>query len=174
MPRLRPLTHCALFGLLWGLTGAACGTKAEGVEECRRIELARCQAAEPCGLLRTAPFTDVPSCERFYRDQCLHGIQNGVLPGGPEVDACVATIQRAGECAVKSGKNSSIADCPGLGGDRGACAVVRAPELHTSCAFLPGYVAETAGAGGGGASGAGGSGGKSSAGQSNGGTAGSP
>ncbi len=48
----------------FAMTAGGCGTDAIGVDDCRRIELARCAAAETCGLI-----SDLGQCQSFYRDQ---------------------------------------------------------------------------------------------------------
>jgi hypothetical protein len=84
----------------------ACGTEAVGVETCRQIESARCQAAPACPNIdlgvpvhRGSPGTDVASCIRFYEDACLHGLATTTDPGGPAAKACVDAIN-AGDCAI--------------------------------------------------------------------------
>jgi len=111
---------------------AACGTDASGVAECRQIEQARCNAAVACG------FPDYTECRRFYRDHCLHGLAvesvNSVL-----VDACVAVIERAGQCASEQ-PDTAPGDCPEPIRTETevatACDVVLQPELASACAFL--------------------------------------
>jgi len=119
-----------------GLTAGGCGTKAVGVEACRDIEAARCEAAQYCGRI-----DDVAACERFYRNHCLHGLAKGVeTPPNDVVDACVATIEKAGECA-KVDRFASLEDCepPVTEDARGAtraCQIVLYPEFATECSFL--------------------------------------
>ncbi len=118
------------------LEASGCGTDAVGVDECRDIEKARCEAGAFCGLVE-----DVDACKRFYRDQCLHGLATGERPGKPVVDDCVKAIERAGSCAQKGIKD--LADCPG---DPPAvteatlltkvCDVVKKPEQILECDFL--------------------------------------
>lgn len=96
----------------------ACGTDAVGIEACREIEGARCELAPACGIDMSIPKhwggsgTDVTSCQRYYRDACLHGLASGIEPGNVALQDCVAAV-RAGDCNV-----------------------VRTPELHPACAFL--------------------------------------
>jgi hypothetical protein len=134
----------AAFAVL--LVGAAgCGTDAKGVDDCREIEQARCAAAQSCGV------SDVPACQRFYRDQCLHGLAVA-SPGSVKVKACVATIRAAGLCATQV----SAGDAPASGCStvEDACAIVNNPETSTECAFLmPNADAGTAGSGGAGSGG---------------------
>lgn len=116
------------------VSASGCGTDAQGVEDCRRIEQARCAAAEPCGIIR-----DVEACDRFYRDQCLHGL-SATPPGQPVIDDCVEVIRAAGECA-ESGPDTALADCspavtPANDELATACDVVLAPEYSPECAFL--------------------------------------
>lgn len=76
---------------------AACGTDAQGVETCRKIETARCQAAPGCNVSLVSPphpSGDVQGCIDFYHDACLHGLEVND-PGGPSADACVKDISNA-------------------------------------------------------------------------------
>lgn len=127
----------ALFSTLAAFALAAgCGSDATGVDECRDIENARCEAGEPCGLV-----DDVDACKRFYRDQCLHGLASGEKPGQPVVDDCVNAIKRAGACAAQ--KIELLADCPtdpqqvteGTNLTK-VCDVVKKPEKIIECDFL--------------------------------------
>ena len=149
---------CSLFsavGAFLLVSAAGCGSEGKGVDDCRDIEQARCAAAKSCGLVKTD--ADVNECQRYYRDQCLHGLPVSE-PGSTKVKACVATIRAAGECA-KSGAETPLADCEGVSGDapgvQTACEIVTNPEKASECSFLaPGA---DAGTGGGGASASGGS-----------------
>lgn len=122
--------------LLWLLLpfAASCGTDAVGVETCRSIEFARCEAARACGLVE-----DVESCHRYARDHCLHGIAVEA-PTDRQVNLCIATLEALEKCARKNGKRSSLAECTG-GGDLGTeaenvCELVVEPELAPRCQFL--------------------------------------
>ncbi len=111
---------------------AGCGTDAVGVDECRDIEEARCEAGKYCGLV-----DDVDTCKRFYRDQCLHGLAAGERPGAPRVRDCVEAIQAAGECAKNGAK--TVADCaafPTKTYHTEICDVVTEPEGAQACEFL--------------------------------------
>jgi len=114
---------------------SGCGTDAVGVEECRDIENARCEAAQYCGLVESG---DVEACKRFYRDQCLHGMAAGERPGAPRVKECVNTIRLAGECAKAGAK--TLAECkvtPSAGTvHTEVCKIVEEPEGTKECEFL--------------------------------------
>jgi hypothetical protein len=135
--------------LLTSATG--CGTDAKGIEDCRDIELERCEAAIHCGIL-----TDVDECKRFYRDHCLHGLAVEPPPRNL-VDECVAMIERAGACVQANG-NVELDECPGISRETiladTACDLVRFPERADECSFLlptpldPGPPPAEAGAGG--------------------------
>lgn len=74
---------------------AACGSDATGIDACRQIETARCQAAPACGInLSTPPAVsdNVDGCISFYKDACLHGLEVSD-PGTPAVSACIKAIQ---------------------------------------------------------------------------------
>ncbi len=62
----------ALFG---AATLTSCGSDAIGIESCRDIEAARCNAAAFCPEARERA-SEVADCKNFYHDQCLHGIEN--------------------------------------------------------------------------------------------------
>ena len=115
------------------LTSAqGCGTDAVGVDECRRIESARCVAGQSCGIV-----ADVESCQRFYRDHCLHGLWSTTEPGAPAVKACITSIQAAGKC----GKRTKVEDCKGISAVEGAeletpCDAVLFPDRLRACEFL--------------------------------------
>ena len=150
------LTCCSLLSAVCAFTlvsASGCGTDAKGVDDCREIEQARCTAAKNCGLI-----SDVPACQRFYRDQCLHGLPVNP-PGSVRLKACVATIQAAGTCAQVQGVDTPLGECsapvtleaPDL---ETACDLVKEPEKSVECVFLT-----TTGDGGlGGASNSGGGG----------------
>jgi hypothetical protein len=139
------LSALAGFGLV---SSPGCGTDAKGVEDCRDIERARCNAAAACGIV-----TDVEACQRFYRDHCLHGMAS--LPPSPgAVDQCVETINSAGSCAKvgEDGAMTLLTDCTAASGvltatgATYACDLVKKPELADRCAVLAG--AEASGEGG--------------------------
>lgn len=116
------------------VTSSGCGTKAVGVDECRDIERARCRAGSPCGIVE-----DVPACERYIRDHCLHGLATKP-PSSAVVDACVQVIERAGRCA-SADPGTLIGECEEEVSTEywtleTACDVVAHPELTTECAFL--------------------------------------
>lgn len=123
------------------LLPSGCGTDAVGVEDCRKIESARCEAASHCG--SSLSVTNAQACQRFYRTQCLHGLTSGKEPGAGEVQACVQVIQAAGRCAEGLDPAAPLSDCGEMSLARqsnpvlvGACDVVKTPELTDECAFL--------------------------------------
>ncbi len=111
----------------WCSSAAGCGTDAVGVDECRDIEEARCEAAQFCDIV-----DDVDACKRFYRDQCLHGLANGEQPGAPDVKKLRGEPSRTPvECAKNGVEN--LADCDPKPSGKTAltkvCDVVLTPEL---------------------------------------------
>lgn len=132
---LRALTAGAASALaaFFVVHASGCGTDAVGVEDCRDIESARCEAGKFCGLV-----DDVDQCKRFYRDQCLHGMAVGERPGAPRIKECVATIQKAGECA-KAGA-TTLAECAVQPSQKTyhteSCDIVKEPEGTEECEFL--------------------------------------
>jgi hypothetical protein len=139
MMTLRPLAAGTFSAMLAFLVvhASGCGTEAVGVDECRDIEDARCEAGKYCGL-----GDDVDACKRFYRDQCLHGMASGDRPGAPRVKECVATIKAAGQCARDG--YASLAECDAALSStlqektnfKDACDIVKQPEGVTDCDFL--------------------------------------
>jgi hypothetical protein len=128
------------------VTASGCGTSAVGVDECRDIENARCEASEPCGLV-----DDVQACKRYYRDHCLHGLATAP-PAGASVDSCVQAIKAAGACA-EADPEALLEDCePGVpeaqSGLASACDVVLHPERAAECSFLTDTPPEPEGEGG--------------------------
>jgi hypothetical protein len=137
------LSAATTFGLV---TASSCGTNAVGVDECRAIERARCRAGDPCGII-----SDVPACERYYRDHCLHGLATKP-PAAATVGACVQVIEAAGRCA-SGDPEALLKDCDEPvtephSGLRYACDVVAHPELARECVFLLDTPPEDDGGGG--------------------------
>ncbi len=119
---------------------ASCGTHAVGVSDCAAIEKARCIAARGCndGLDTTSAQAE---CERFSHDNCLHGLEATEVPRTSDLNACVADIQAAGDCAATSGAKLHATDCVAIGGVLAnsrttVCDVVASPENTSSCSFL--------------------------------------
>ena len=133
-----------------------CGADAVGVDDCRKIENARCEAASHCG--DRFSITDVDECQRFYRNHCLHGLATGKSPGAGQVSACVRIIQAASSCAAQNSPTTPLGACadPTLASETNpalvdVCKVVESPELAAECAFLSDAATGGSGSGGGGA-----------------------
>lgn len=114
---------------------SGCGVDAVGVERCRRIELARCDAAAACGTVE-----DAEACRRFYHDQCLHGLP-GADPGVNVANACAAMLERATACATENGPSAALTDCSDpvtaeATVATNVCELVTSPELSGECRFL--------------------------------------
>ncbi|WP_437538422.1 hypothetical protein WME79_20905 [Sorangium sp. So ce726] len=175
-----PWVAAALLGLgaVTLITAPSCGNDAVGVDACRRIEQARCEAAAVCPEWIGSGDAEerVNTCIEFYWDQCLHGIQNGAGggqaaedPKTTQVDACVAAVGEARACA--SAKVASMAECSASplaeGVDRAItpCKVITAQaEALEACAFVAapnGGGSAGSGGSGSGSAGSGGSGGGS-------------
>jgi len=153
------MLRTAVLGLLsalvsFALTSASgCGTDAVGVDDCRKIESARCEAGHVCGII-----DDTVTCERFYRDHCLHGLAVEEAPGAPKVTACVKAIAAAGKCGPKT----KLDDCTAIEATeqselKSPCDVILHPEWVEQCSFL----ADTGAGGEGGSTGGGGQSGAS-------------
>jgi hypothetical protein len=120
--------------LVVGAGMPGCATDAVGVDACRDIEEARCEAAEPCGMI-----DDVGACKRFYRDQCLHGLVAEEQPGRTKLAACVDVLRAAGQCRKQG--IETIADCTSEGITESTtltqvCDIVTRPEETEECRFL--------------------------------------
>lgn len=108
-------TTCVLVGALIAAITSACGSKAVGVDTCKQIEAARCQAAPACPNVSITPpdytsGTDVAACIRYYDVACLNGLQVSA-PTSAEVTACIASIN-------------------------GSCDYVATPQDSPDCAWL--------------------------------------
>ncbi len=122
------------------LVVSACGTDAVGIDECREIEFARCKAAVTCGTIEAE---EQEACERFYRDQCLHGLAASIHPGPDQQTACVEAVESAGACAAAD-KDTSLSGCADGAPARAAsgktletaCDVVARPWDTVECGFL--------------------------------------
>lgn len=126
--RQRRATRLGLILLSASFATVACNTDAVGVNECRDVEYARCEASVACGIIEE---DEVDSCRRFYRDHCLHGISGDKVPTADEHKACIELIEQAGEAA-----NESL----GMGGsgqpDDSACDIIDKPWKSEECAYL--------------------------------------
>ena len=126
-------------------TLTSCGSDAIGIESCRDIEAARCNAAASCGMSAQ----EVIDCKNFYHDQCLHGIENNIVNDGgdppqAETNGCVAEIGKLQACIAGGGK--TMADCTAVtltvGIDpavskKDPCEVLmHEPEDLSACSFI--------------------------------------
>jgi len=99
----------AVAGLALPAFGAltSCGSDAAGIEACRQIESARCDAMQACGLSADA----AASCSSFYHDHCLHGVEDpNADPSTAQIEACVAAVRATAACARAGAAN--MAACP--------------------------------------------------------------
>ncbi len=116
----------AALALVSLLAPTSCGSDAVGVDACRTIETARCNAATACG------FADdkVQSCTLFYRDQCLDGVENADAgtPVTATIDACVAAVNATATCAKAGAKT--------IQGCAGAALIAGADTTLTPCVVL--------------------------------------
>ncbi|WP_437728774.1 hypothetical protein [Sorangium sp. So ce861] len=169
------------------LATQSCGTSAVGVDACRRIETARCEAAAACPAWVGSADADeqVDACVEFAWDQCLHGIANAGTEDDPapdptesQIKACVDAVGATRKCAADN--VASMAECSaapladGADGAISPCEVIteRAHALE-ACAFVVKPTGAGGGAGdGGGGDGEGGGGGAGGDGEGGGGGAG--
>ncbi len=148
--------YAALLGLLLSFASLplACGTGVVGIEQCRAIEEARCEAGAACGKI-----DDVDACKRFYRDHCLHGLE-AEKPNDDEEGDCIAAIRGAGACARSEGPDTAPSECPEgaptklrKDGERKpfstVCSIVERPWDGQACSFLSRPADESAGGAGG-------------------------
>jgi hypothetical protein len=128
-----------VFGVWLSIGLFGCGTNAVGVEACRKIESARCEAASPCGLL-SEKGGGVEECKRFARDNCLHGTGLRAEPGDVAVAECVKALELAGKCAADRNPEYSPSRCNmtvfGKSSANEICEIVSEPERTPQCAFL--------------------------------------
>jgi uncharacterized membrane protein YgcG len=133
-PRL--LRHLSLILLV--LAPQACSTKAVGIDQCRDIEYARCEAAVSCPSVFEVK--DVAACKRFYRDQCLHGLALAHSPAKSDVRDCIDVIRLMGKCAKNHGEKASVAECDGLSSEstkvKTVCQAMQKLEWVPECSFL--------------------------------------
>jgi hypothetical protein len=114
------------------LAANACGPDSVGIDDCRDIEQARCEAAEPCGIV-----DDVAACKRFYRDHCLHGLALEEKPGENKVTQCVRAIEQAGACARQGAEQTPAACQLQIAAPVATvCDAISEPETLQSCQFL--------------------------------------
>lgn len=123
----------------FGVFVFACSDDPVGIEACRLIETARCEATTACGVSEA----DSVYCVAFYRDQCLHGMKNKAADLSSEsTTACVDAIRTVAGCARAGAM--SMAQCPTItlvaGYDPAVvrpCDIVnRAPQVLNACEFL--------------------------------------
>lgn len=123
----------------FGVFVSACGDEPVGIEACRSIETARCEATKACDVSEA----DSAYCVAFYRDQCLHGMVNKNADLSAEsTTACVDAIRAVAACAQTGAM--SMAQCPTItliaGKDPASvlpCAIVkRTPQVLNACGFL--------------------------------------
>lgn len=133
-PVMRPSLRARhLFAFVLSFVGVAhvgCGTDPVNPDGCEAIETARCRAAPACEAFGTS--FDVEACERFYRDQCLKGLQSENDPGQPRIDACVRAVERAGACAKQGATTCNV----GTREIADPCNLIVAPQDYTECGFL--------------------------------------
>lgn len=124
------------FALSPALFSSGCGSGAVGIEACRKIEDARCDAAVACGFTKE----QVSDCKLFYQDQCLHGIENSAhRPSETEVNNCIAAVNATGACATAQVKTmSACADAPVSDDAQGSApcdVLLSTAQKLTACAF---------------------------------------
>lgn len=133
----------------------ACSNDAVGIEACRAIESARCDAALACEgdspSFGIATEEQVENCKTFYIDHCLVGIENTADDDiSPDTsDACVAAIQAVHACQLEENKDLAACNMPpdddgnvepvGLIADADIttpCEAIKHPEQLKACKFV--------------------------------------
>jgi len=130
---MRRVFWLALVGL-FPVLPFACSTDAVGVQECREIEEARCAAARSCDLGIDSD-EELEVCQRYARDNCLHGLATKNTPKSSELNACIGVIEKAGACA-KDGKDLASEcgiDTYRLSNAVPVCDIIEDPEEATLC-----------------------------------------
>jgi hypothetical protein len=144
----RLLIVAAVASLPVGAALVSCGTDAVGINACREVEEARCNAAPVC---EGAGF-NVSACAQFYQDECLVGIENPSDAGDTALNGygmqCATDIGTLAAC-IDAGKpiaacGVSLVDggveCGDAGLEAGApteCQILTVcPELIASCNFI--------------------------------------
>lgn len=122
----------------------ACDTGAVGIDACRAIETARCDAAPSCEgddpSFGIATEEQVRNCKTFYNDQCLVGLENTAAePSQDAVDDCVAAVAATAACQVAG--NAAMSECAAVPMVEGSeevspCEALERPELIADCAFI--------------------------------------
>lgn len=145
-----------------GLLLAHCDNGATGVDACRSIELERCQLVVGCPGSPVEDDTDIEYCQVFYRDECMHGMPDGLDPDQGTVEACLEALRAARACwdsgltlgpcvaAAEEAGTTPATPISGVGEDTTGCQAIQAPEILQACSFLdpPEETAATGGAGG--------------------------
>lgn len=128
-----------------GAAIASCGTDAVGVEACREIEAARCEAIPVCPETDPDNPFDAEKCKRFYSDECLVGIEypDAGPPSDDQTAACVKAIEAVAACVKK---NIAAEACTGAplvstattdAGPPDLCGILKySPEKLAACAFV--------------------------------------
>jgi hypothetical protein len=141
LPRL--LLAVGLAALPAGVAVLSCGTGAVGVDACRTIEEARCQLAPMC----SPTMFDVGRCTRFYRDECLVGIQDTTITDNnalaTDAQNCVAALNAIAACGAGDAGCAALdlvpdASCADGGYDpTSPCNVILyCPEVLGECSFV--------------------------------------
>jgi len=115
---LRWGTPVALAVALSPLAASGCGTSAIGVNDCKQVEEARCNAAAKCSAIQlTPPYStsgsSVDACIRFYDTACLHGLA-GIVPSASQLQACLSLIKTGGCTVVAEPWNAKDTSCSWL------------------------------------------------------------
>ncbi|NUP10374.1 MAG: hypothetical protein HOW73_30355 [Polyangiaceae bacterium] len=126
----------------------ACSTGAVGIDACRQIESARCEAAPACEngdpSFGIATEEQVDNCKVFYNDHCLVGLENTEAePVQDDVNDCVAAVQAMAACQTAGA--ATLAECDAIDVDKvidpdypdiTPCEALFRPWRTQPCAFV--------------------------------------
>jgi hypothetical protein len=127
------------------LAAYGCGTDAVGIDACRQIESATCEAAPTCkgdpDSFEIETEEQVENCKTLYNDHCLLGLENATEedPAEEKVQKCVKAIEATAKC--QEARTATMAECTDVpmeegGGALTPCQALREVELMTACAFI--------------------------------------
>jgi hypothetical protein len=133
-------------GVPAGVVVSSCGVSSVGETACRQIEWTRCSLAPQC-----SPGFDIGECQRFYRDECLNGIQSTSNTTDPNNlwQPCVNALNAVAKCVPSSSSlecEQLIPDASCLEVDAGANAcniILDCPEVLTACAFVGSFASSS-------------------------------
>lgn len=143
----------AVVGLAAAGLVPACTTGAVGVDACRQIESARCDAVPACEgddpSFGISTEVQIRNCKVYYNDFCLVGLENAKNePIQDDVDDCSAAIGVVAACQrdnidilveclrIAEEPEERVAFVLAEFADISPCEALRFPERLSDCAFI--------------------------------------